>query len=144
MCDYSLHAVASRPAQAGDQLITTGFRGTSSRGFAAREDRSVAVCLRAGTEIAFQNEPIQAGAFAAVARYFGFGTVGAKLARFRKLHIEQYDDHHDALEFANGKIVYLTTLRPGQEAVILQLPVGEEMPSVEAPYVATSSDRADA
>ena len=26
MCDYSLHAVASRPAKVGEMLITTSFR----------------------------------------------------------------------------------------------------------------------
>ena len=35
MCDYSLHAVASRPAKVGETLITTTFPGTSTRGFAA-------------------------------------------------------------------------------------------------------------
>jgi hypothetical protein len=33
MCDYSLHAVASRPAQVGETLITTAFPRTSTRGF---------------------------------------------------------------------------------------------------------------
>ena len=30
MCDYSLHAVRSRPAEVGEQLVTTTFRGTYS------------------------------------------------------------------------------------------------------------------
>jgi len=30
--------------------------------------------------------------------------------------------HHDALEFPDGKIVLLTTLKPGQQATVLQLP----------------------
>ena len=30
MCDYSLHAVASRPAEVGEELVTTRFRGTST------------------------------------------------------------------------------------------------------------------
>ena len=38
MCDYSLHAVASRPAKAGETLITTTFRGTGTRGFAAEAE----------------------------------------------------------------------------------------------------------
>ena len=53
MCDYSLHAVATRPAQVGETLITTTFRGTSTRGFASESDLSVAVCLLPGTELAF-------------------------------------------------------------------------------------------
>ncbi len=37
MCDYSLHALATRPAKVGETLISTTFRGTSTRGFASRE-----------------------------------------------------------------------------------------------------------
>ena len=56
MCDYSLHAVASRPARIGDQLITTKFPNTVTRGFCALEEPHVAVCLLPGTEIAFEKE----------------------------------------------------------------------------------------
>ena len=52
----SLHAVASRPAKIGDQLITTTFPNTVTRGFCALEERHVAVCLLPGTEIAFEKE----------------------------------------------------------------------------------------
>ena len=38
MCDYSLHAVASRPAKAGETLITTTFRGSGTGGFAAEAE----------------------------------------------------------------------------------------------------------
>ena len=53
MCDYSLHAVATRPAQVGETLITTTFRGTSTRGFASESEPAVAVCMLPGTELAF-------------------------------------------------------------------------------------------
>jgi hypothetical protein len=33
MCDYSLHAVASRPAKVGDKLVTTLFWNSTTRGF---------------------------------------------------------------------------------------------------------------
>ena len=56
MCDYSLHAVASRPAQVGETLITTTFRGTSTRGFASENDPAVAVCMLPGTELAFADD----------------------------------------------------------------------------------------
>ena len=56
MCDYSLHAVASRPAKVGETLITTTFRGTSTRGFAAEAEPEVAVCLLPGTELAFEDD----------------------------------------------------------------------------------------
>ena len=53
MCDYSMHAVANRPAKVGETLITTTFRGTSTRGFASEQEPAVAVCLLPGTELAF-------------------------------------------------------------------------------------------
>jgi hypothetical protein len=56
MCDYSLHVVASRPARVGETLVTTSFYGTSTRGFAAKEDPGVAVCLLSGTELAFEHD----------------------------------------------------------------------------------------
>ena len=44
MCDYSLHNVKTRPAQVGDKLTTRLF-GWSTGGFAASEDKSVAVAF---------------------------------------------------------------------------------------------------
>ena len=54
MCNYSLHAVASRPAKIGETLVTTSFRGTITRGFGAKEEPGVVVCLLPGTELAFE------------------------------------------------------------------------------------------
>ena len=45
MCDYSLHAKASRPAKVGEKLVSRKFAGTPTRGFAAEAERNVAVCL---------------------------------------------------------------------------------------------------
>ena len=55
MCDFSLHAVKSRPAKVGDKLTTRDF-GTGTRGFSAPEDKKVAVCLMPGTELSFAKE----------------------------------------------------------------------------------------
>ena len=120
MCDYSLHSVLSRSAKAGDNLVTTAFRGTNTRGFAALDQPSVAVCLLPGTELAFERD------VAWRRRFFGFFQKGrscGRLARFRQVDTEQAMRHHDAIEFPNGQIVLLTDLRPGQRATVLQLPV---------------------
>jgi hypothetical protein len=37
-------------------LVTTSFYGTSTRGFAAKEEPGVAVCLLPGTELAFESD----------------------------------------------------------------------------------------
>src|SRR5262245_55516336 len=44
MCDFSLHHVKSRPAKVGDKLTTRNFN-TGTRGFAAPEDSTTAVCI---------------------------------------------------------------------------------------------------
>ena len=118
MCDYSLQGVASRPAAVGDKLTTRNF-GTGTRGFAASEDRSTAVCLLPGTEIAFAAEVAIESP-----RFFGQSVKSLKhvTAIFRQIDKETPHVHHDALEFPDGQIVLLTALREGQEATVLQLP----------------------
>ena len=123
MCDYSLHNVRSRPARAGDVLVTTEFDNTATRGFSADGEPGVAVCLMPGTELAFNDDAACDHPFARLFPRMRFGSSRARLARFRQINRQWSNTHHDALEFANGKIVLLTRLRPGQKATVLQLPV---------------------
>jgi hypothetical protein len=116
MCDYSLHATASRPAKAGDKLISTSFSRTSTRGFAAETDRNVAVCLMPGTELGFA-ENVKYNR-----NWFWRANTGFSVARFRKIEASSHQPHQDALEFPDGKVVLLTALVPGQRARVLQLP----------------------
>jgi hypothetical protein len=127
MCDYSLHAVATRAAEVAETLVSTNF-STGTRGFASPDDPNVAVCLRPGTEIAFEND-VQADAM--IFRK----NIGVRLARFRQINLKQPCQHHDALEFSNGKIVLVTNLAAGQRATVLQLPASpiEEKPQVSQP-----------
>lgn len=121
MCDYSLHAVASRPATIGDKLVTAEFANTYTRGFAAVGEPNVAVCLLPGTEVGFEKD-------AELGRLFGLiprKIAGGKVARFRKASPSDPCVHHDALEFPSGRVVLLTNLRKGQNAAVLQLPVHE-------------------
>jgi hypothetical protein len=118
MCDYSLHNVASRPARVGDKLVTKGFATTCTRGFAAVEEPTVAVCVLPGTEIAFENEVKWDRLFAMFRRNPHLG----KVVRFRQINTGNPHTHHDAVEFPNGNIVLLTNLREGQRATVLQLP----------------------
>jgi hypothetical protein len=115
MCDYSLHAVASRPAKVGDKLVSAKFSLTATRGFAAVGEPDVAVCVLPGTEIAFDSDVEFDGTFFKK-------KVADKLARFRTVATDHEHRHHDALEFADGQIVLLTLLYPGQHATVLQLP----------------------
>ncbi len=118
MCDYSLDLVASRPAKVGEELVTTRFSRSITRGFTAVGHPDVAVCLLPGTELAFRE----------VVRYesrlgcFGHQKVGQRVARFRKINGQDTHAHHDALQFPSGEVVLLTHLVEGQRATVLQLP----------------------
>jgi hypothetical protein len=136
MCDYSLHYVASRPAKVGDKLVTTRFRQSSTRGFAATDEPNVAVCLLPGTEIAFDRD-------VDCDQLFGFlrnRKVYGKLARFRQVNTDQSAQHHDALEFPNGNLVLLTRLCEGQHATVLQLPASRNSSRAEKPTNAPAPD----
>jgi hypothetical protein len=119
MCDYSLHSVASRPAKAGDKLVTAGFAATSTRGFAAIGEPTVAVCLLPGTELAFESDVNWKRPFAIFRRR---NKPCGKVARCRQVDTSDPNCHHDAIEFPDGRVVLLTQLCKGQKAIVLQLP----------------------
>lgn len=127
MCDYSLHNVKSRPAKAADKLITRDF-GTGTRGFAAEEDPSIAVCIRPGTELSFASDItcLPSGLIPWRRRAIKHST-----AIFRQINKDKVAAHHDALEFPDGQILLLTMLKEGQQAMVLQLPA-EPKTAVEA------------
>ena len=126
MCDYSLHLVASRPAKVGDKLVTTKFNNSLTRGFAAVEEPTVAVCLLPGTEVAFETEVECEHVFKV---FRSQKLISEKVARFRQINMEQPNVHHDALEFPDGQIVLLTRLYEGQHATVLQLPAQPKTPA---------------
>jgi hypothetical protein len=136
MCDYSLHAVATRPAEVAETLISTKFQTTSTRGFASPDKPNVAVCLRPGTEIAFESEVQTDGMTFRK-------SIGDRLARFRQINLNEPTQHHDALEFSNGTVVLVTDLTPGQRATVLQLPANPMEQKSEAAQPAARYDTAD-
>ena len=117
MCDFSLHHVKSRPAKVGDRLTSCDF-GMGTRGFAASEDASVAVCVLPGTELSFADEVRLLGAW----RWWPGDVINHQTAIFRQVNLNDPMRHHDALEFPDGQIILLTSLTQGQHAAVLQLP----------------------
>ncbi len=116
MCDYSLHAVASRPAKVGETLITTTFRGTATRGFASESEPAFAVCLLPGTELAFaENVKYDHG-------WIWRKTSGFRVGKFGAIEPDMPQRHHDAIEFPDGSSVLVTRLCEAQRATVLQLP----------------------
>ena len=120
MCDYSLQGVASRPAKVGDRLVTRQFNSFTT-GFASVGEPNVAVCLLAGTEIAFDADIKIKGFFRSIRNLIGGKRTVEREARFRRVQPDQPNVHHDALELSSGKTVLLTRLCQGQHATVLQV-----------------------
>lgn len=120
MCDYSLHAIASRPARVGETLISISFRGSQTRGFAAPDERGVAVCLLPGTELAFESDVKYQGS------WFRPKSTGYSVAKFSKIAAEVLFQHHDSLEFPDGSTVLVDLLIKGQRLKVLQMPVSDK------------------
>jgi hypothetical protein len=132
MCDYSLHAIETRPATVGETLITTTFRGTSTRGFASESEPNVAVCLLPGTELAFTENVKYDN------RWIWTREVDFRVGKFGQIDRHVPDRHHDAIEFPDGSHVLVTLLCEGQRATVLQLPVVQQPATEQArPAAAT-------
>jgi hypothetical protein len=133
MCDYSLHAVATRPAKVGERLITTTFRGTSTRGFASESDPAVAVCMLPGTELAFEQNVKYDN------RWIWTREINFRVGKFGAIEPHVADRHHDAIEFPDGSHVLVTQLYEGQRATVLQLPVVQQAAERTASAADTSA-----
>jgi hypothetical protein len=122
MCDFSLMHAKSRPAKVADRLTTKDFgRGTTGFCDISETDTpcsdATAVCVLPGTEIVFDKAVAVRSGW-----YWSINKVDCRTARFRQIDTSSKHAHHDALEFATGEIVKLTTLHQGQNATVLQLP----------------------
>jgi hypothetical protein len=140
MCDFSLHAVRSRPAKVGDRLPTRMFNAGTT-GFCAPEDEGMAVCLLPGTELSFDDQVRRAN------NWPWNGLIRYKTAIFRQINKDKRCTHHDALEFPNGQLVLLTLLMAGQQVTVLQLPAAPESVKPKEELVVTRAlepDLADA
>jgi hypothetical protein len=122
MCDYSLEHVESRAAKVGDQLVSTVFSNSITRGFAEVGNPQLAICLAPGTELVFDRDVECDHALG----FFPTKKMGENTARFRRINPDRPHEHHDALEFPSGRIVLLTRLVAGQRATVLQLPVATQ------------------
>src|SRR5260370_7440387 len=105
MCDYSLHAVASRPAKVGETLITTTFPTTSTRPFAAESEPGLAVCLLPGTDLAFERDVKHDQG------WIWTRTPTFRVAKFRVLQPSVPHPHHYSIDSPAGSNI-LPTLLP--------------------------------
>lgn len=119
MCDYSVMAERTREAKVGDRLITSKFGLLGHTGF--RElygDRHTAVCLRPGTELAF-DDPVPNPHHESNERLPKFLSTTAKFTQINK---GKTHTMHDVIEFNDNQSMWLGYVPTGQIATILQLP----------------------
>jgi len=86
----AIEHLKSRPAKIGDQLVTTKFGRMCTIGFCAVGEPRLAVCIKPGTELAFERE-IEREALLFKRR------LGSRVARFRLVNEDRKYVHHDAL-----------------------------------------------
>lgn len=97
-------------------MVITAFASSLTRGLTAVDEPRVAVCLRAGTEVAFETDV----KYNRVFNFLPIRTLEERVATFRQNH-EDYPDC-DGLEFPSGRIVLISRLCEGQRLTVLQLP----------------------
>jgi hypothetical protein len=116
MCNYSNHYAKVRDSVVGDKLVTSG------RGLVDASARDTAVCLKPGTEIAFDKVPDLGSRYHYSYHDFtpleGFSE---RAATSRTSH-HAGEDEMDYFEFADGTKVLMFNLPAGQSATVLQHP----------------------
>lgn len=127
MCDYSLESQLIRAAEVGDELVSSCFANSTTRGFCASGNPNIAVCLLPGTELVFDRRVSYRGVWGLLLQAFQHES---RMARFRKVNQDVDGTHHDALELESGRVVLVNHLREGQRATVLQLPAVSALKTV--------------
>jgi superoxide dismutase, Cu-Zn family len=141
MCDYSLHAVAFRPAKVGDKLVTTRFANTFTRGFSANELlRQYDTCVaRERLLIALSASPYRGGSVeeAKVMNFLkcaGNMSVAGLLAT-ALAHPAAAESANAVLKDANGRDVGTVFLSQTPAGVLLKLSLKEMPPGERAFHI---------
>lgn len=107
MCDYSLEAYQSRPAEVGEKLTLERFP-SGSMGFATGPGCDLAICVPADTQLRLE------GISETFQKTHGVGAVEEVIMT----HLES-GTYKDAVKFSNGTEVLLQRLDRGLTAVIV-------------------------
>ena len=132
MCDYSLHAVATRDAVKGDVLAVNQFN-YMTRGMrdAAKSkplvEHACAVCLKEGTELSLTAPVVEEYGWPSFlplfARKRAHKHATATFRKFMPKEAHKVDYvHKDGLEFPDGTRVLLNNLALDQVMTVLQVP----------------------
>ncbi len=107
MCDYSLEAYRSRPAQEGVGYETHRFPSRSI-GFIAPTDVVTAVCMACGMQLKLEDIPEDVQQTV--------GVTANEFVTFARLETGMY---RDGVRFANGAEISLQQLGPGVKAIVI-------------------------
>ena len=118
MCDYSLEAYRSRPAEEGEKLTLERF-SSGSMGFTTGPACDLAVCVPAESHLLLQGIGDTARAS------YGVGAV-EEVVMTRLLEGGPYKD---AVRFSNGVEILLQRLDPGLVAVVVGSPEAQPRPA---------------
>jgi len=118
MCDYSLEAYRSRPAEEGEKLTLERFP-SGSMGFTTGPDCDLAECVPAESQLLLQ------GIGDTVRERCGVGAV-EEVVMIRLLDGGPYKD---AVRFSNGVEILLQRLDPGLVAVVVGSPEAQPRPA---------------
>lgn len=110
MCDYSLEAYQSRPAEVGEKLTLERF-ASGSMGFTSGQACDLAVCVPADSKLRLE------GIGETVQKAYGIGSVEEVV--MTRL---EAGPHKDAVRFSNGIEVSLQRLDRGLTAFLLPAP----------------------
>src|SRR5271157_682577 len=131
MCDYSLEAMASRPAVVGEKLITHKF-ASHTTGFAEPNKTEMPVCVLPGSELAFDS-PIKVNEGSWSAGWIET-TLDATVAVFAQDPKPEYGNTwRDCLELVDGRRFKLNQLIEGQTVSVLQLPKEQTISHIDLP-----------
>ena len=119
MCDYSLEAYRSRPAQLGERYETHLF-DSYSIGFIAPGDPTTAVCMACDTKLRLEGIPER------VRREY-------RVRANEEVTFARLDNgpHRDAVRFANGAKVTLQKLGSGVKGYLCDTSSAVWMPGTE-------------
>jgi len=107
MCDYSLEAYRSQPAQEGVNYETHRFP-SHSIGFVDPRNVSTAVCMACDMRLKLNGIPRQIQS--------AYGVTADEVVTFAKLETGTY---RDGVRFANGAEITLRQLGPGVKARVI-------------------------
>jgi hypothetical protein len=107
MCDYSLEAYRTQPAEKGETYVLDRFP-SGSMGFTAQAGCGIAACIPADTQLRLD------GIGEAVR--LSFGLKPSEIVTMTRLDGHTY---RDAVRFSNGRELLLQSLNPGVTATVL-------------------------